>query len=102
MKKLITEKSVEEFLETDSKEFHVDSNTLITPSAKDLARKRGIEFVYGENDNAGMCGKTDGDEKQKHKEACSKAKENSTLTEKERRDIVAAVIEVLKEKGILN
>lgn len=115
MKKLITERIVEEFLKGNSKKFRVDRNTLITPSAKDLARKEGVEFVCGKSNDAGACCGVNKDEEvcgnnnvtsenkvcTDEKKSCADEKEHSAFTEKERKMVVAAIIEVLKEKGLL-
>lgn len=108
MKKLITERIVEEFLKGNSKKFRVDRNTLITPSAKDLARKEGVEFVCGESNDAGACCGVNKDEEvcgnnnvTSENKVCTDEKEHSAFTEKERKMVVAAIIEVLKEKGLL-
>lgn len=45
MKKLICAKDMEEFLETNEKVFFIEGNTILTPSAKDIAKNNGIEIT---------------------------------------------------------
>ena len=45
MKKLICAKDMEEFLETNEKVFFIEANTILTPSAKDIAKNNGIEIT---------------------------------------------------------
>lgn len=45
MKKLICAKDMEEFLETNKKVFFIEENTILTPSAKDIAQNNGIEVT---------------------------------------------------------
>lgn len=47
MKKLICAKDIEAVQKKGEKVFYVDSDTIITPSAKDLAKASGIEFSTG-------------------------------------------------------
>lgn len=49
MKKLICVKDVETLDKQGKKVCYVDSNTIVTPSAKDTAKICGIEFSYGAN-----------------------------------------------------
>ncbi len=44
MKKLICVKDVEALVKQGQKIFYIDSNVIITPSAKDVAKANGIEF----------------------------------------------------------
>lgn len=44
MKKLVTAKTIEDFAAGKEKLFPIDENTLITPSARDVARSKGITF----------------------------------------------------------
>lgn len=44
MKRLISVKDVEVFMKEGKKIFHIESDTILTPSAKDLAKASGIEF----------------------------------------------------------
>ena len=102
MKKLITEKIIEEFAKGGGKVFLADNNTLITPSAKDLARNKGIAFVNkeeAEENAAEEC------------ECCTSAKEEKVGSEEpreacemsyDRQLIVEAVMKALAEKGILD
>lgn len=45
MKRLITVKDVEDTVKEGKKIFHIDCDTIITPSATDLAKASGIEFT---------------------------------------------------------
>ncbi|WP_300382338.1 cupin domain-containing protein [Clostridium sp.] len=45
MKKLISAKDIEALIKQGETKFYIDSNVIITPSAKDLARNNGIEFT---------------------------------------------------------
>lgn len=47
MKKLICAKDVEDLIKKGEKTLRIDSNTIITPSAKDAASANGIEIVCG-------------------------------------------------------
>lgn len=46
MKKLICAKEIEVLGKTGQKTFHIDCDTIITPSAKDAAKTYGIKFTY--------------------------------------------------------
>jgi ethanolamine utilization protein EutQ len=45
LKKLITVKDIENCIQSGEKRLYIDSNTLITPSARDAAREKNIEFT---------------------------------------------------------
>lgn len=45
MKRLISAKDVEALIKKGETKFYIDSNVIITPSAKDLAKLNGIEFT---------------------------------------------------------
>lgn len=45
VKKLICAKDMEEFLDTNEKVFFIEGNTILTPSAKDIAKNNGIEIT---------------------------------------------------------
>jgi ethanolamine utilization protein EutQ len=45
MKRLISAKDVEALIKQGETKFYIDSNVIITPSAKDLAKNNGIEFT---------------------------------------------------------
>jgi ethanolamine utilization protein EutQ len=47
LKKLVCANEVKAAAEKGQKAFRIDSNTIITPSAKDLAKELGVEFVVG-------------------------------------------------------
>lgn len=49
MKKLICAKEMEEFLETGKKVFYIEKNTILTPSAKDIAKNSEIEIIEKAN-----------------------------------------------------
>lgn len=52
MKKLVTATTIEQFLTSHKDVFPVTSDTLITPSAADLAKTKGIKFVAEGCDDA--------------------------------------------------
>ena len=94
MKKLVTEKTMQDFIAGHGKgaKFPMDENTLLTPSAKDIARTNKIVFVD-------VCECTTADSstcctEEKPAESCSMSYD--------RQLIVEAVMKVLKEKGILD
>ena len=80
-----------------------------------LFRSEGVEFVCGKsndtdaccrvNKNEEVCGNNNVTSENKvctdEKKSCADEKEHSAFTEKERKMVVAAIIEVLKEKGLL-
>lgn len=47
MKKLICAKEVEAVLKEGKKVLYIDSDTIVTPSAKDAAKAKGVEFCTG-------------------------------------------------------
>lgn len=98
MKKLITEKIIEEFAKGGGTVFPTDHNTLITPSAKDLARNKGIAFVNkgdtAENAVEECECRASEKEEEEPKEACEMSYD--------RQLIVEAVMKALAEKGILD
>lgn len=104
MKKLITEKVMEGFVAGHGQgaEFPMDDDTLITPSAKDVARSNKIKFV----DKETYCANN----KAEKKESCCETKQEACCEEKpvecsmsyDRQVIVEAVMRVLQEKGILD
>ncbi len=120
MKTLITEKTIREFANTGEKVFPIDENTLITPSAKDLARNEGIVFRCSSEKQNSSIGTTEN----VSRASCMIPRENSDLrsekkvsTEKDRgsedglnrlakhagrEKIVEAVIKALEEKGVLD
>lgn len=110
MKKLITEKTVAEFAKNGEKVFSVDDNTLITPSAKDLARNEGITFKFVDEQNSGnsydvvshaSCMTPKKDE-HAHGSCVQNRECKSKISAENREKIVEAVIKVLADKGILN
>jgi len=56
MKKLISVKDVEDLDKQGKKVFYIDSNTIITPSAKDTAELCGIKFSFETNCCEGVSG----------------------------------------------
>lgn len=120
MKKLITEKAINEFANTGEKVFPIDKNTLITPSAKDLARNEGITFRFeGEQQNNdigcseavcdGSCRVQANDVKIESETnvvnengECNANITNGKSNPGTRDKIVEAVIKALKEKGVLD
>jgi len=102
MKKLITEKIMEGFVASHGQgaEFPIDDNTLITPSAKDVARSNKIKFV----EKCDACVETQEEKKEpccESKPAETKPAESCAMTY-DRQMIVEAVMKVLQEKGILD
>lgn len=85
MKKLITAKVIEELIKNNQKQIVVDDDTLLTPSAKDLARNAGIKFVYEAEADC----------------VCNSSCCDSNDTELTRETVVRAVLAVLNEKGLL-
>ena len=49
MKKLVCAKDVEACVKEGKKVFYIDSDTIVTPSAKDIAKVSGIEFSTSSN-----------------------------------------------------
>ena len=125
MKQLVTATTIEQFLLTHKDVFPVTPDTLITPSAADLAKTKGIRFVAEEGlkrpnpDNALASGHTS-----EHSDSCATsalhrdaapeapapaaeapaeapAKEIS-VANFTKDQIVEAVIRVLDAKGILD
>jgi len=45
IKKLICAKDMEEFLVSEEKQFYINKNMIVTPSAKDIAKSNGIEII---------------------------------------------------------
>lgn len=92
MKTLITAKIVSDFALKGEKIFLIDDNTLITPSARDLARNKGISFVHkDEAHEMPSCSVTGG--------SCSCKTSGEAATNVD--EIVERVIEILAEKGLL-
>ncbi|MDY2960285.1 MAG: hypothetical protein SOR72_05770 [Hornefia sp.] len=101
MKKLITAKIIEGFAKEGLRQFPINDDTLITPSAKDLARNTGIKFVCT---NEAYDNISQRHEKTKALEDLA-GKDISCGDESDeisRKVVVAAVLEVLKEKGLLD
>lgn len=46
-KKLVSSENIGEFLEADAKEIQVDATMILTSSAKDYLRGKGVKVVYG-------------------------------------------------------
>ena len=111
MKKLITERVMEGFIAGHGQgaEFPMDDDTLITPSAKDVARSNKIKFVdketYTANNKAekkGSCCETKEECCETKQEACCEEKPAGCEMSYDRQVIVEAVMRILKEKGILD
>lgn len=92
MKRLITEKIIVDFIKSGGKEFLVDCNTLITPSANDKARSADVKFVYESEVKL--------PKKEEEVISCTTCVEEVEL-EITKELVVKAVLEVLKEKGLL-
>jgi hypothetical protein len=46
-KKLVSSDNIGEFLAADAKEIHVDTTMILTSSAKDYLRSKGVKVIYG-------------------------------------------------------
>ena len=110
MKKLVTKTQMEEYSHTGPTEFTVGEDTILTLSAKDLARNKGIKLVYRKSDGSGgsgeaVCAKMPGTDETA---SCKKDADPDESAEcdddcgLDRETVVKAVIEVLKEKGLLD
>ncbi len=104
MKKLVTEQTVKEFAAGKEKIFPIDSNTLVTPLARDMAKSLGIKFMEAncaeasaENKAIDVCAANIDDEKK-----CDNTGQNSNMTNSEMRTLVETVMKALKERGILD
>ncbi|MGP1570011.1 MAG: cupin domain-containing protein [Eubacteriales bacterium] len=87
MKKLICAKEVETLAKQGQKVICIDENTLITPSARDVAGNLGVEFKTGTCDVAANCSET-------------KASCNSQCQDIDK-DVIYNAVKVLLEKGML-
>lgn len=92
MKKLICVKDIEALNSQGKKIFYIDSNTIITPSAKDAAKTSGIEF----SDETNRC-----------EEQTSCCEENTSKPEKTSggdidSNMIYQVLKTMMEKGFLN
>ena len=109
MKQLVTATTIEQFLLTHKDVFPVTPDTLITPSAADLAKTKGIRFVAEEGlkrpnpDNALASGHTS-----EHSDSCAISAQHhdapapASVANFTKEQIVEAVIRVLDAKGILD
>jgi hypothetical protein len=124
MKQLVTATTIEQFLLTHKDVFPVTPDTLITPSAADLAKTKGIRFVAEEGlkrphpDNALASGHTS-----EHSDSCATSALHHdapapapapaaeapaapaaeiSVANLTKEQIVEAVIRVLDAKGILD
>ena len=111
MKKLITEKIMEGFVAGHGQgaEFPMDDDTLITPSAKDVARSNKIKFVDKETYTANNTEKKGSCCETKEEACCAETEKGCCGTEPagcemsyDRQVIVEAVMRILQEKGILD
>jgi len=91
MKKLICVKDVEAVEKQGQKVFYIDSNTIITPAAKDAARDRGIEF----STEAQVCEVKSSCEGK----ACEPAKASEGEMDK---DMIYKVFKAMMDKGLLS
>ncbi|HEY8891972.1 MAG TPA: cupin domain-containing protein [Clostridium sp.] len=99
MKKLICVKDVEDVEKQGQKVFYIDSDTIITPSAKDAARAFGMEFsneahaIEVKNSETNVCEvKNEGKTSEP-----SKASEGEVDT-----DMIYKVFKAMMDKGLLN
>jgi ethanolamine utilization protein EutQ len=91
MKKLICVKDIEALEKQGKKIFHIDGDTIITPSAKDAARLGGIEFSY----EAECCAE---------KSSCCEEKASmpeKTTTGEIDSNMIYTVLKAMLEKGML-
>ena len=101
MKKLITDKTITGLINDGLDYLVVDDDTIFTPSAKDAVRNNGIRLVREdevpccEDKEEGCCDV---------KEAVAEAVKDVTCcgADLDRNQVVASVIKVLNDKGILN
>lgn len=85
MKHLITEEHMLRLKKAGSKICEIDEDTLITPSAQDVARHNDIKFIKCDKDRLKKV-------EPKNQECRKKAN---------REEIIAAVIKVLEDRGII-
>lgn len=120
MKKLVTAKIVKDFANQNrGKDFVYDDNTLITPSARDMANSLGIKLAYVEaqleqsevNENRTLYPTADaGNATTDPANATTKEIRTFINDEKcelnstgyDKNQVVEAVIKVLSEKGLLD
>lgn len=113
MKKLVTAKIVKDFAnQNKGKNFVYDDNTLITPSARDMANSLGIKLAYVDsqleqseaNENRTLQPTADaGNAITKETERfINDEKCELNYTSYDKKQIVEAVIKVLSEKGLLD
>lgn len=113
MKKLVTAKIVKDFAnQNKGKNFVYDDNTLITPSARDMANSLGIKLAYVDpqleqsdaNENKTLQPTADpGNATTKEtKTFINDGKCELNCTSYDKKQIVEAVIKVLSEKGLLD
>jgi len=46
-KKLVSSENIGEFIAAEAKEIHVDTTMILTSSAKDYLRSKGVKVIYG-------------------------------------------------------
>lgn len=113
MKKLVTAKTVKDFAhQNKGKDFIFDDNTLITPSARDMANNLGIKFTcvesqltqLDENENEELASTVDAANATKNeiKESKHDNKIEANSVDYDKKQIVEMVIKVLSEKGLLD
>ena len=102
MKKLITEKTIAGLINDGIDYLVVDDDTIFTPSAKDAVRNNGIKLVR-EDEAPCYEDKTDIGSRDV-KSAVAEAVKDVTCcgADLDRNEVVASVIKVLYDKGILN
>lgn len=105
MKNLITEKTIADFAKCGAKTYLIDDNTLITPSAKDLARSEGIQFISSaeleKNSYASKKSDTKGCELNNPTCMMEKNSEKNMMHNLNKEEIVKLIIHALDERGIL-
>lgn len=113
MKKLVTAKIVKDFAnQNKGKNFVYDDNTLITPSARDMANSLGIKLAYVDPQLEQSDANENGTLRPTFDPANATTKEIKTFindekcelnsTSYDRKQIVELVIKMLSEKGLLD
>ncbi|XVG94854.1 hypothetical protein ACGCUQ_04685 [Eubacteriales bacterium KG127] len=105
MKNLITEKTIADFAKCGAKTYLIDDNTLITPSAKDLARSEGIQFISSaeleKNSYASKKSNTKGSEVNNSTCIMEVNPKKNKIENLKKEEIVKLIIQTLDERGIL-
>lgn len=109
MKKLVTSKTIEDFANSHGGNFFVvDDETLISPAARDTAKSRDIRIIKMDSTSRNSCSMDSTEapvngvctESTKACEAIDAPRSSAEMCDKEQ--IIAAVIKVLADKGLLD